>query len=70
MRTRRIHLINPRTKSFTTRPLYMNRALYSPIALAGGRATIPTDQYEVVLTDENIEPIDFEPRRIWSASRR
>ena len=32
MRTRRIHLINPKTNSLTTRPLYMNRALYSPIA--------------------------------------
>ena len=61
MRTRRIHLINPRTNSFTTRPLYLNRALYSPIAgLLAVAATIPTDQYEVVLTDENIEPIDFE----------
>ena len=61
MRTRRIHLINPKTKSFTTRPLYMNRALYSPIAgLLAVAATIPSDQYEVVLTDENIEPIDFD----------
>ena len=61
MRTRRIHLINPCTKSFTTRPLYLNRALYSPIAgLLAVAATIPADQYEVVLTDENIEPIDFE----------
>ena len=61
MRTRRIHLINPQTKSFTTRPLYMNRALYSPIAgLLAVAATIPPDQYEVVLTDENIEPIDFD----------
>ena len=61
MRTRRIHLINPQTNSFTTRPLYLNRALYSPIAgLLAVAATIPTDKYEVVLTDENIEPIDFE----------
>jgi hypothetical protein len=61
MRTRRIHLINPQTKSFTTRPLYMNRALYSPIAgLLAVAATIPSDQYEVVLTDENIEPTDFD----------
>ena len=29
MRTRVIHLINPKTDSLTTRPLYMNRALYS-----------------------------------------
>jgi hypothetical protein len=30
MRPRLIHLINPKTDSLTTRPLYMNRALYSP----------------------------------------
>lgn len=61
MRTRRIHLINPKTKSFTTRPMYMNRALYSPLAgLLAVAALIPQDKYEVVLTDENIEPIDFD----------
>ncbi|HLB01958.1 MAG TPA: radical SAM protein [Nitrospiria bacterium] len=61
MRTRRIHLINPKTKSFTTRPMYMNRALYSPLAgLLAVAALIPQDQYEVILTDENIEPIDFD----------
>ena len=61
MRTRRIHLINPKTKSFTTRPMYMNRALYSPLAgLLAVAAMIPRDQYEVVLTDENIEPVDFD----------
>ncbi len=32
MRTRIIHLLNPKTNSFTTRPSYMNRALYSPLA--------------------------------------
>ncbi len=32
MRTRVIHLINPKTNSLTTRPLYFNRALYSPLA--------------------------------------
>ena len=32
MRTRVIHLVNPKTDSLTTRPLYFNRALYSPIA--------------------------------------
>ena len=32
MRTRVIHLINPKTDSLTTRPLYLNRALYSPLA--------------------------------------
>src|ERR1700720_118999 len=61
MRTRIIHLINPKTDSLTTRPLYLNRALYSPLAgLLAVAASIPRDQYEVVLTDENIEPIDFD----------
>ena len=63
MRHRVIHLINPKTKHFlTTRPLYLNRALYSPIAgLLAVAASIPRrDRYEVVLTDENIENIDFD----------
>jgi radical SAM superfamily enzyme YgiQ (UPF0313 family) len=61
MPTRIIHLINPKTDSLTTRPLYMNRALYSPLAgLLAVAASIPRDQYEVVLTDENIETIDFD----------
>jgi radical SAM superfamily enzyme YgiQ (UPF0313 family) len=60
-RTGIIHLINPRTDSLTTRPLYLNRALYSPLAgLLAVAAGIPRDRYEVVLTDENIEPIDFD----------
>src|SRR5215471_5151691 len=59
--TRIIHLINPKTDSVTTRPLYMNRALYSPLAgLLTVAASIPRDQYEVVLTDENVETIDFD----------
>jgi len=63
MRTRIIHLINPKTDSLTTRPLYMKRALYSPLAgLLAVAACIPRDQYEVVLTDENIETIDFDLR--------
>ncbi|MGB6288379.1 MAG: radical SAM protein [Xanthobacteraceae bacterium] len=61
MRTRIIHLINPKTDSLTTRPIYLNRALYSPLAgLLAVAASIPRDQYEVVLTDENIETIDFD----------
>jgi radical SAM superfamily enzyme YgiQ (UPF0313 family) len=61
VRTRIIHLINPKTESLTTRPIYMNRALYSPLAgLLTVAASIPRDQYEVVLTDENIETIDFD----------
>lgn len=60
MRSRIIHLVNPKTDSLTTRPLYMNRALYSPLAgLLAVAAAIPRDRYEVILTDENIEEIDF-----------
>ena len=55
MRHRVIHLINPKTDSLTTRPLYLNRALYSPLAgLLAVAGAIPRDRYEVVLTDENI----------------
>ena len=61
MRHRVVHLINPKTDSLTTRPLYLNRALYSPLAgLLAVAGVIPRDRYEVVLTDENIEPIDFD----------
>src|ERR1700721_1278982 len=60
MRTRIIHLSNPKTYSLTTRPIYLNRALYSPLAgLLAVAACIPRDRYEVILTDENIETIDF-----------
>ena len=61
MATSRIHLVNPKANSFTTRPMFLNRALYSPLAgLLAVAALIPRDQYEVILTDENIEPIDFD----------
>src|ERR1043166_256068 len=61
MRHRVIHLINPKTNALTTRPLYLNRALYSPLAgLLAVANAIPRDRYEVVLTDENIESIDFD----------
>lgn len=61
MRSRLIHLINPKTDSLTTRPLYFNRALYSPLAgLLAVAAAIPRDRYDIVLTDENIETIDFD----------
>jgi radical SAM superfamily enzyme YgiQ (UPF0313 family) len=61
MRTRIIHLVNPKTDSLTTRPLYMNRALYSPLAgLLAVAAAVPGDRYDVILTDENIEAIDFD----------
>jgi radical SAM superfamily enzyme YgiQ (UPF0313 family) len=39
----------------------MNKALYSPLAgLLAVAALIPQDRYEVILVDENIEPIDFD----------
>ena len=61
MRHRIIHLINPKADSLTTRPLYFNRALYSPLAgLLAVASAIPRDRYEVALTDENIESIDFD----------
>jgi radical SAM superfamily enzyme YgiQ (UPF0313 family) len=61
MRSRVVHLINPKTDSLTTRPIYMRRSLYSPLAgLLAVAAAIPRDRYEVVLTDENIETIDFD----------
>jgi len=61
MRHRLIHLVNPKTDSLTTRPLYLNRALYSPLAgLLAVAGALPRDRYEVVLTDENIESIDFD----------
>src|SRR5437773_930501 len=63
MRHRVIHLVNPKTDSLTTRPLYLNRALYSPLAgLLAVAGAIPRDRYDVVLTDENIESIDFDLR--------
>jgi radical SAM superfamily enzyme YgiQ (UPF0313 family) len=41
--------------------MFMGRALYSPLAgLLAMAAMIPRVRYEVVLTDENIEPIDFD----------
>lgn len=61
MRSRIIHLVNPKTDSLTTRPIYLNRALYSPLAgLLAVAASIPRDKYEVLLTDENIESVDFD----------
>ena len=61
MHRRVLHLINPQTDSFTTRPLYLRRALYSPLAgLLAVAGAVPRDRYDVVLTDENIESIDFE----------
>ena len=60
-RTRRIHLINPRAETFTTRPLFFGKALFSPLSgLLAVASLIPEDEFEIILTDENIEPIDFD----------
>jgi len=60
-RTRRIPLINPRADTFAPRPLFFGKALYSPVAgLLAIAALIPEDEYEIILTDENIEPVDFD----------
>ena len=65
------YLVNPKADSAITRPLYLGRALYSPLAgLLAVAALIPKDRYEVVLTDENVEPVDFDLTPTWSASRR
>src|SRR5258708_1858870 len=61
MNTRITHLTNPTTDSLTARLLFMIRAIYSPLAgLLAVDASIQRDQYEVLLTDENIETIDFD----------
>ena len=61
MRTRVIHLINPKTDSLDDPPgLYEPRVVFSLAGLLAVAASIPRDQYEVVLTDENIETIDFD----------
>jgi radical SAM superfamily enzyme YgiQ (UPF0313 family) len=60
-RTRRIHLINPKAETVANKPLFFGKALFSPMAgLLAVSALIPEDEYEIVLTDENIEPIDFD----------
>ena len=71
MRTRIVHLINPQTDQFTTRPMYMGRALYSPLAgLLAVAAVIPQDRYEVVMTDEHRGHRLRPEGSTWSASRR
>lgn len=61
MATRRIHLINPKADSLITQPMLFGKALFSPLTgLLAVAALIPEDQYEVVLTDENVEAIDFD----------
>ena len=60
--TRRIYLVNPKAPAaFTTKPIFFGRALYSPLAgLLQVAALIPQDRYEIILTDENIEAVDFD----------
>ena len=61
MKTRLIYLINPKADCFTSKPLILKKALYSPLAgLLQIAALIPEDRYEVILADENIERIDFD----------
>ena len=50
MCSRVVHSINPKTDSLTTRPLYLNRALYSPLAgLLAVAGAIPRDRCDIVL---------------------
>ncbi len=59
-RTRCIHLINPKADTVANRPMFFGKALFSPMAgLLAVSALIPEDKYEVILTDENIEAIDY-----------
>lgn len=60
MPTKRIHLINPKSNTFISRPMVLGRSLYSPLAGLLAVASLIPEGYEVVLTDENIEPIDFD----------
>ena len=61
MASRRIYLINPKADLLITQPMLFGRALFSPLTgLLAVAALIPRDSYEVVLTDENVEPIDFD----------
>lgn len=63
MATRRIHLINPKADLLITQPMLFGRALFSPLTgLIAVAALIPEDRFEVILTDENVEPIDFDLR--------
>ncbi len=60
-KTRLIYLINPKADCFTSKPLILNKVLYSPLAgLLQIASLFPREKYELVLTDENIEPVDFE----------
>ncbi len=61
MANRRILLINPKADSLITQPMLFGRALFSPLTgLLAVAALIPQDRYEVVMVDENVEPINFD----------
>ncbi len=59
MRRPVVHFILPPDICFTTQPALMGRALYSPVAgpLAVAAVT-PRDEWDCVLTDGNVEPVD------------
>ncbi|MFA5812796.1 MAG: radical SAM protein [bacterium] len=60
-RARLVYLINPKADCFTSKPLILNKVLYSPLAgLLQIASLFPREKYELILTDENIEPIDFD----------
>lgn len=60
-KTRLVYLINPKADCFTSKPLIFNKVLYSPLAgLLQIACLFPEEKYEIILTDENIEPIDFD----------
>ena len=62
MKTRLIHLINPRADCFTSKtPDPRESPLFAfSRAFADRGRLFPKGKYEVILTDENIEPIDFD----------
>jgi radical SAM superfamily enzyme YgiQ (UPF0313 family) len=58
-----VHFILPRDECFTTQPAYFGKAIYSPVAGPLALAAItPADEWDMFLTDENIEPIDYEKK--------
>jgi radical SAM superfamily enzyme YgiQ (UPF0313 family) len=60
-KARLVYLINPKADCFTSKPLIFGKVLYSPLAgLLQIGSLFPDDRYELILTDENIERIDFD----------
>lgn len=56
-----LHLVLPKEPGFLSQPVYFGKAVYSPVAapLALGAVT-PEDEWEMMLTDESIETVDYE----------